>query len=86
MRCASPVFLLVTRRAEPGSAVVHAEKLSIPIIVRVMARRALHLLATVQRRVFRERRWIGDLPLLESEGCVIDERDGVIVREISSQR
>lgn len=81
---ACPVSLLVTRRAESGSSIVHSEKFSIAVVVRFMARGALHLLAAVQGRVLCEHRGISNLPLFESEGRIIDEGDGVVVREIGS--
>ena len=86
MRRACPISLFVTRRAQSGSSVVCTEKFSIAVIMRVMARGALHLLATVQGRVPCEHRWIGNLPLFESKGGVVDKRDGMVVREVGSQR
>ena len=83
-RILPPVWRM-TGHADGGCRVIANQKFSILIIMRVMARSALHLVIMVQPDLVRERGGIFQLAIGGHKCVVIGERNWVIVRKISAE-
>jgi hypothetical protein len=85
MRRILPADWPMTRHADCRGVVIANQKLSILIIMRVMARRALHLVIVVQPDFVRKRSRILQLPIGRDERIIIRERNRMVVRKVCAE-